>query len=127
GAGVEHEGGAVGVALQHPAVEPELGPAPQHLGLALRQVGSHREVGARKIQCGLVVHGRRRDRTSGIRAFQSAAAPDALTAACDPSSWPVMATTVSKAVLITGCSTAIGRATAEHLVRSGWTFYATAS
>ena len=33
---------------------------------------------------------------------------------------------VSKAVLITGCSTGIGRATAEHFVKNGWTTYATA-
>ena len=33
---------------------------------------------------------------------------------------------VSKAVLITGCSSGIGRATAERLARSGWTVYASA-
>jgi NAD(P)-dependent dehydrogenase (short-subunit alcohol dehydrogenase family) len=33
---------------------------------------------------------------------------------------------VSKAVLITGCSSGIGRATAERLVGRGWTVYATA-
>lgn len=33
---------------------------------------------------------------------------------------------VSKAVLVTGCSIGIGRATAERLARGGWTVYATA-
>jgi NAD(P)-dependent dehydrogenase (short-subunit alcohol dehydrogenase family) len=33
---------------------------------------------------------------------------------------------VSKAVLVTGCSSGIGRATAERLAQRGWTVYATA-
>ncbi len=36
------------------------------------------------------------------------------------------ASSPSKAVLVTGCSSGIGRATAERLARSGWTVYATA-
>src|SRR3954471_18341009 len=34
--------------------------------------------------------------------------------------------TQSKAVLVTGCSSGIGRATAEHLAQHGWTVYASA-
>ena len=56
---VEDEAGFPGVRLLQATVEVDRFPARQDLGLALRQVGTHRKVGAREVERLLVVHGRR--------------------------------------------------------------------
>jgi NADP-dependent 3-hydroxy acid dehydrogenase YdfG len=45
---------------------------------------------------------------------------------CQPSAYAARMSDVSKAVLITGCSSGIGEATAKRLAGNGWTVYASA-
>ena len=82
--------------------------------------------------CDVVLHrDRRRARTAApaTRIATSCAADSTRSTSVPTCAIPKeaeMADQVSKAVLVTGCSSGIGHATAEQLARAGWTVYATA-
>src|SRR5262249_18530707 len=81
---VEHEARLAGTRLLHPAVELHVVPARQDLRLPLRQIGAHRELGARQIERALVVHADRADAISGVRGFQRSPAAAATVSSPSP-------------------------------------------